>query len=118
MTGVDPRLLKTRVKRVRQQEAALATVKRTLVTYITEHAATTCEHELRQVDGVTLAKKCITATDGVLMLSCGHFAFLCAEHGSRTLQTIGHRGSLICTKDDPDLHPVPAIGVTLEWCGL
>ena len=105
---IDPRLLKMRVKRVRQAEAALAAVKRTLTTYVTERAPSRCEfHPL-----------CGRERDGVLISSCGHSAVMCAHHGSEILRTVQASRETTCTKDKPLLHELPAVGVTLEWCGL
>lgn len=111
--GIDPRLLKMRVKRVRQAETALAAVKRVLVTYISEHAATTCQ--TKRADGSPFCKR---ATDGVMLVSCGHFEFMCAEHASIALRSSQGALALTCTITDDGLHEHPAVGVTLEWCGL
>lgn len=108
---IDPTLLKIRVKRVRQAEAALAAVKRTLVTYVTEHAADRCEWE-------TETLKCDRERDGILLFSCGHSAVMCAPHGSSMLRFVQLSRETMCTKTDPDLHAGPVHGVTLEWCGL
>lgn len=109
--GIDPRLLAMRVKRVRQQEAALAAVKRTLVTYVTEHAGTCCEWSAPDVE------PCAAEPDGILLFSCGHSAVMCAPHGSAMLRFVQRSRETMCVKPTPDLHAGP-VAVTVEWCGL
>lgn len=109
--SIDPKLLARRVKRVRQAEAALATVKATLVTYLSENAAETCESQHAFL-------QCDQAVDGVLLVSCGHYSFLCADHASRALKKTREAHEASCTKPYPDLHAHPARGVTVEWQGL
>lgn len=110
-TGIDPTLLKMRVRRVRQATEALEKVKHTLATYVSEHAPAYCEA------GSDFLPPCPAAVDGFILLSCGHHAFLCAYHGSVTLRAV-QGGSIDCTKEEPDLHDNAARGVTLEWMGL
>lgn len=108
--GIDPTLLKMRVKRVRQATEALEKVRHTLATYVSEHASPFCEAE-------SDFTKCTLAVDGFILLSCGHHAFLCAHHGSVTLRAV-QGGAIDCTKTEPDLHGTPARGVTIEWMSL
>lgn len=108
--SLDPKLLAMRVKRVRQAEAALATVKHTLVSYITEHAPSTCE-------AVNSFNRCGAPIDGILLVSCGHSAALCSTHASATLRDRDHSSEIMCTKTTPDLHAAP-VAVTLEWQGI
>lgn len=110
VAGIDSTLLKMRVKRVRQATEALEKVKHTLASYVSGHAPTHCEHAFD-------LKNCGRAVDGFLLLSCGHYGFLCAEHGSQTLRAV-QGGSIDCTKSEPLLHIRTARGVTLEWMGL
>lgn len=114
--AIDSTLLKMRVKRVRQATEALEKVKHTLATYVSGFAPTHCEHVLPPNDPRG-GGPCTRAVDGFILLSCGHHAFLCAAHGSVTLRAV-QGGAIDCTKTEPDLHPVPARGVTLEWMGL
>lgn len=107
---LDPRLLAMRVKRVRQAEAALATVKHTLVSYITEHAPSTCEAE-------GLFDRCGKPIDGILLVSCGHSAALCSTHASLSLREAQSAREVMCTQTTPDLHAAP-VAVTLEWQGI
>lgn len=114
--GIDPTLLKMRVKRVRQATEALEKVKHTLATYVSGHAPTHCEHVLATYDPRG-ERPCPSAVDGFILLSCGHHAFLCAEHGSQTLRAV-QGGAIDCTKSEPLLHIRTARDVTLEWMGL
>lgn len=113
---IDPTLLKMRVKRVRQATEALEKVKHTLASYVSEHAPTHCEHILYDTK-TERESPCPEAVDGFILLSCGHHAFLCAYHGSITLRVV-QGGTIDCTKAEPDLHGIPARGVTLEWMPL
>lgn len=108
---IDPRLLAIRVKRVRQAKAALATVRHRLATYVSEHAPEQCGR-VPFLD----SRPCAKATDGFLLLTCGHFLFSCAEHGSAMLRAAQH-GEASCTNTEHDLH-IGARTVTLEWVGL
>jgi len=109
--GIDPTLLKMRVKRVRQAAEALEKVKHTLATYVSGHAPAHCEHVYGN------GEPCDRAVDGFILLSCGHHAFLCAHHGSVTLRAV-QGGSIECAKTEPDLHPIPARGGMIEWMSL
>lgn len=113
--GIDPTLLKLRVKRVRQATVALEKVRHTLATYVSEHASTHCEGAV--VSLTAPPRPCPEAVDGFILLSCGHHAFLCAHHGSVTLRAV-QGGAIDCTKTEPDLHGTPARGVTIEWMSL
>jgi hypothetical protein len=112
---LDPTLLKMRVTRVRQAREALEKVRHTLATYVSEHADSRCQHALPDAGGGK--SRCPAAVDGFILLSCGHFGFLCAYHGSVTLRAV-QGGVIDCTATDIDLHPIPARGVTVEWMSL
>jgi len=108
---IDPTLLAMRVKRVRQQEKALAAVKHTLSSYISEHVPNRCEY-------ATGGAPCQAEPDGFILVSCGHYLFTCAEHGSRVLAQLATRDHVVCTRILPPLHSAPAVGVSREWVGL
>lgn len=115
---LDPTLLKMRVKRVRQATEALEKVEHTLATYVSEHADSQCQHFLPPVNPMSgPPRRCPSAVDGFILLSCGHFGFLCAHHGSVTLRAV-QGGVIDCTNTDIDIHPIPARGVTIEWMSL
>lgn len=108
---IDIRFLKRRIEAAHDTKTAHDTAKAALVSYIGQYAPMSCEAE-------TAFTRCVRAVDGILLVSCGHYAYLCGEHLTIAFRDSRAAAEVTCTRVLPDLHARPVHGVTVEWAGL